>query len=599
MRFAGREAHRIAIGNRYGEAMPNTASVVLLDANTLTACARFQEPFDLQGKSGEQHVDGLQFLDNEGLLTWGCHHSFSVWDVTTGKRTLPKDGAETPVGAVSFSSDNHAVIQVANRGKSPYRRWDTVTNEVREGPESDCPPPRVGLAADRAFLFTTEGGNTIGQLVELKSFNPISQWRATNDLVLYAISADAKLVAIPDQSWIAINGARTGETIHRAFTSPSSENAVAFARDNSCLFVGTHNGIRIHYWGERRGEGRIGGDPPPIVRPLMEPKLETENDFELQRQRQIEEQRQLQARGYHIRVDKLVISSDAKRLVSLGDDVRIWDVAAGRQCRIIPRQQSQQESGGLPLAIAPDNRRVAVGGALHDRRWPIGVFDIYSGRALQSLDGHLGTISALAFSHDGKLLASGSYDTTTLLWDVVTASRDALQAPKQLTDAELGRFWVRLSADDAMAAFEGLACLIDGPERSVPFAKTQLKDMWVVDRKIEELIANLDSPKFRVREAASSELAKLGWSVEPALRKALLKKPSAEVTARIDRLLAQLPDDWQLHVFASRVTEMLERIGTPEARSLLVELAKGPSKNYLNHEAIASLKRMRIASGER
>jgi len=44
--------------------------------------------------------------------------------------------------------------------------------------------------------------------------------------------------------------------------------------------------------------------------------------------------------------------------------------------------------------------------------------------------------------------------------------------------------------------------------------------------------------------------------------------------------------------FASRVTELLEQIGSAEARSLLTELAKGPATARMTMEAGASLKRL-------
>src|SRR2546430_11506268 len=42
---------------------------------------------------------------------------------------------------------------------------------------------------------------------------------------------------------------------------------------------------------------------------------------------------------------------------------------------------------------------------------------------LQKLEGHSGWVSAVAFSHNGQLLASASYDQTIRLWNPVTGEQ--------------------------------------------------------------------------------------------------------------------------------------------------------------------------------
>ncbi|KAF2183980.1 WD40 repeat-like protein, partial [Zopfia rhizophila CBS 207.26] len=53
------------------------------------------------------------------------------------------------------------------------------------------------------------------------------------------------------------------------------------------------------------------------------------------------------------------------------------------------------------------------------------IWDASSGECLQTLEGHSGTVSLVAFSHDSARLASASYDNTVKIWDA--SSGECLQ----------------------------------------------------------------------------------------------------------------------------------------------------------------------------
>src|SRR5262249_45709582 len=112
---------------------------------------------------------------------------------------------------------------------------------------------------------------------------------------------------------------------------------------------------------------------------------------------------------------------------------------------------------------------------------------------------------------------------------------------------------------------------------------------------VARLIADLDSPRFQVREKASQELEQAGEAVAGALREAKKGGPSAEQGRRIDQLLAGLaaakPGPEQLRTTRALVT--LEQIGGLEARKVLARLAAGAPGAGLTQEAQAALQRLK------
>jgi len=109
------------------------------------------------------------------------------------------------------------------------------------------------------------------------------------------------------------------------------------------------------------------------------------------------------------------LSPDGRILASAKRNVHLWDVREQKQIR-----SSSANVYPNVLAFSPDGKFLASGhGALGlTRDSAVRIWDVETLELVTELVGHTGGVSSVAFSRDGKWLASSGSDFTTLLWEV-------------------------------------------------------------------------------------------------------------------------------------------------------------------------------------
>jgi hypothetical protein len=157
---------------------------------------------------------------------------------------------------------------------------------------------------------------------------------------------------------------------------------------------------------------------------------------------------------------------------------------------------------------------------------------------------------------------------------------------------QLELLWIDLASEQAGKAYHAEFAL--AVAQAVPFLKEHLTPVRPIDpKRVEKLIADLDSEEFAVRDKAAKELVKVADQIEPALNKAKKTNSSPEVQRRIGAILSGPyvpPTGERLRVI--RAIAAVERIGTREARDVLRRLAEGDPTARETREANEALARL-------
>jgi WD40 repeat protein len=125
----------------------------------------------------------------------------------------------------------------------------------------------------------------------------------------------------------------------------------------------------------------------------------------------------------------IAFSHDGKLLASTSDDktIKIWDLAEQKLTRTMKVAEHVQA-----VAFSPDDKRLLTGGRdkpqigeflqviFGDSKFNPGVsarlWDVETGNLLQTFTKHANDVMDVAYSHDGKWIATASADKTVELW---------------------------------------------------------------------------------------------------------------------------------------------------------------------------------------
>jgi WD40 repeat protein len=263
-------------------------------------------------------------------------------------------------------------------------------------------------------------------------------------------------------------------------------------------------------------------------------------------------------------IPSVAFAPDGKALAvgAFGAEAKVLDSATG-QVRLALGGHCK---AARAVAFSPDGKLLAVGS--YDRF--IKLWDVAGASEVRTLRGHTDRIYSLQFSADGKRLVSAGTDDAARVWDVATGREEhalrhdrflvarAVFSPDdrwvltggwdgtvRLWDAATGKPRLRfetLGGVDGLAFAPGGEVLaVRGNGRQIALYSLALREPGAGERRrIEELLVQLDDDSYEARGAAGEQLLRMGFVVEPALRRAMKESKSAEVRIRSQRLRRQL-----------------------------------------------------------
>jgi RNA polymerase sigma factor (sigma-70 family) len=539
-----------------------------------------------------EHILCVAFSPDSKTLATGHLDTFHVWDVATGAWLERFEGQSGRIGLVAFSGDGKTL---ATGGDHTLRLWDVATGKAVPSPGNGHQGPVQALAylADGKTLVTAGDDHTLRHW-EAATGREVREYPGLGSVVFTPSFAGAsKILALPVGNEVRLCEPATGKELRR-FRFPDHVRQVALTRDGEAMAVyagGKDLTLRVVDTATgkerlaRRDAGHIqvmafspGGELLALgpVDPILR-LLDAATGSEVYELRPTEN------------VTNLTFSPDGKTLAGCAGygTLRFWEVATGKERARWPDRDLRSESA---MAFSPDGRMLALG----DADGLLRLVSVATGKELKRLQGHRSGITSLAFAADGKTLASGSWDTTALVWDVARLGERKEEPPAAQRAEQLGALWTDLASNDAAKAYLAIHELIAAPQQAVPFLARRVQPRApVTDKHITQLIAELDNERFEPREAATIELAGLEKRAEAMLRKTLANDPSPEVRRRIESLLGYLqgPVTFAPTQRLLRTIEVLEHAATPEARQFLQKLAAGAPDAHLTREAKAALER--------
>jgi WD40 repeat protein len=337
-----------------------------------------------------------------------------IWEIPSGKRLSTVGGHHEGIASIGFSSDGKEILTASGNGT--ILRWNAKGEELGplalKLPGSNAPAPRSSGTA----LFP--GGKVL-------------TCNTGNDVCVYELPSGVQKCALPADGAYSnrtlMNAARTKAVL---ILTPGYSNAKDKPKPYRLIAFDLDAGLKGETLALPPGEYLATALSPDgltlmSVRRVLAEKGEPDTILT-----------SIDAANGKVNAEApvkvgfgtpfIVFANDGKSfLLHKGDSgVAVLDTMTLRSEREL-KGDARGNAVAAPV-FSPDGTRVAVatGGGYGSGTATIEVFDYASGRRTHKFQGHSQAVAGIAFSPDGQTLATGSLDTTGLLWDVKKPAKE-------------------------------------------------------------------------------------------------------------------------------------------------------------------------------
>jgi eukaryotic-like serine/threonine-protein kinase len=357
--------------------------------------------------------------DGARVVTTCYEHDLRVWSTTDGSLIGTLRGHVAVVTALAFSPDGRQIASGAASGDVRLWNADSLEPEhIRLGHESAV--TALAFHPDGETLASGEHAGAV-RLWSRSAARPLATLRHAGGMPAVTFSPDGFVVAVacPENDTVELWQSRAVQRLHALPLAGRSVAQLAFSPRGDLIAAAC---------------SRAGADGDVLVWDARDGRL-------------------MATLGGHARsADTVAFSADGSLVVTTSaDDVAmVWEPRTGR--RLMAAAAGPQSNHSKPGAVfGLDGSRMAFRkSAIFDSRSgelaaPIGrhgtvtalaasddgrllaaglavgavyVTDFATGRRVANLFGHADGVQSLAFSPDRRLLASGSLDGTIRLWDI-------------------------------------------------------------------------------------------------------------------------------------------------------------------------------------